>query len=129
MRDYELIVVLNPTLSREATEACWERVKRSIQDRGGSVGHEEQWGTRRLAYRIRKVGQTFTEGTYILGRFQLDAALVREIEEGLRLMEEVLRFLIVRAEAPQVAAVKAETPQVVAAEPAPPQAAQSPDST
>lgn len=98
LRDYELVVVLNPTLPREAAEASWQRIKGLVVERGGSVSQEEQWGTRRLAYPIRKVGQTFTEGAYVLGRFKMDAAQARRLEESLRLMEEVLRFLLVKVE-------------------------------
>jgi len=124
LRDYELTVVLNPTLTREETAACWERIKRLVEERDGPMSDEEQWGTRRLAYPIQKVGQIYTEGTYLLGRFQLDPAHVREIEERLRLMEELLRFLLVKAEAPQKAAPEPTPSQPAEAEAG---AAESPD--
>ena len=126
MRDYELTVVLNPTLTREETAACWERIKRLVEERDGPMTYEEQWGTRRLAYPIRKIGQTFTEGTYLLGQFQLNPSQAGEIEERLRLMEEVLRFLLVKAEAPREAAPEPVPPQPAEAEA---EVAQSPDSS
>ena len=56
MTDYELIVVLTPTLTQEESSAVSERLKGLISERGGDIAHEEQWGMRRLAYPIRKGG-------------------------------------------------------------------------
>lgn len=100
MQQYELIVVLNPMLTQEDTRSSWERIKSMVTDRGGSLLHEDTWGTRRLAYPIRKAGQNFTEGTYLVGNFQSEPSKVVDLEAGLRLAEDVLRFLVVKAEAP-----------------------------
>ena len=116
MREYELMVVLNPTLTREASQASWERIKALIEERGSSINHEEQWGTRRLAYPIQKTSLTFTEGTYILGRFQLDATQTKDVEENLRLMEEVLRFLLVKTEGPLPVASEPPSPSATETE-------------
>ena len=100
MREYELVVVLNPALGQDDATAHWERIKRGIADRGGELFHEEHWGMRRLAYPIRRPGQKYIEGNYYLARFRGDARRVHELETQLRLVEEVLRFLVVRYEAP-----------------------------
>lgn len=99
MREYEMVVVLNPALGQEDATAHWERIKRGVADRGGEFFHEEHWGMRRLAYPIRRPGQKFIEGNYHLVRFKMDAPRVGELEGQLRLTEEVLRFLVVRYEA------------------------------
>ena len=70
MRHYELVVVLSPILSPEESSGSWERIKDIISQDGGDITKEEQWGMRRLAYPIRKAGQTFLEGNYILTRVQ-----------------------------------------------------------
>lgn len=100
MREYEIVVVLNPALGQENSAAQWDRVKRGVTDRGGEVFHEEHWGMRRLAYPIRRPGQKFIEGNYYLARFKGEPHLVAELENQLRLTEEVLRFLVVRYQPP-----------------------------
>ena len=122
MREYELVVVLNPMLAQEEAKGSWERIKALAVERGGSVTHEEWWGTKRLAYPIRRRGETFAEGLYILGRFQMEPTLAPEIEAGLRLMEEVLRFLVVKAEVPLPESPQAESSQPVESETRPAEA-------
>ena len=127
MRHYELVVVLSPILSLEESSGSWERIKDIISQDGGDITKEEQWGMRRLAYPIRKAGQTFLEGNYILTRFSTDKVVPRELEGYLRLTESVLRFLVVKSEAPKpvvppveepvtAEASQPETPEAVAAQ-------------
>jgi small subunit ribosomal protein S6 len=52
------------------------------------------WGRRRLAYPIRKQ----TEGQYVIISANLPPAATREIERNMRFTEQVMRFLVVRAD-------------------------------
>jgi small subunit ribosomal protein S6 len=110
LRHYELVVVLSPILSPEDSSGSWERIKEIISQDGGDITKEEQWGMRRLAYPIRKAGQTFLEGNYILTRFSTDKVVPRELEGYLRLTESVLRFLVVKSEAPKPVVPPVEEP-------------------
>ncbi len=100
MRHYELVLVLSPTLSPEETTGAWDRVKELVATASAAITHEEQWGMRRLAYPIRKAGQTFLEGNYLLTRFSTDKRLPQELDTHLRMTESILRYLLVRSEAP-----------------------------
>ena len=55
-QDYELMLVLNPALSREEDATARERVRELITSNGGTIAKEDVWGTRRLAYTIKKAG-------------------------------------------------------------------------
>jgi small subunit ribosomal protein S6 len=110
LRHYELVVVLSPILSPEDSSGSWERIKEIISQDGGDITKEEQWGMRRLAYPIRKAGQTFLEGNYLLTRFSTDKVVPRELEGYLRLAESVLRFLVVKSEAPKPVVPPVEEP-------------------
>jgi small subunit ribosomal protein S6 len=103
-------------LNQEQAAEAWGRIKNFINNRNGDITHEEKWGTRRLAYPIRKGSQQFLEGSYHLTRFSTESPFNRELENFLRVDEEVLRSLVVVAEppgpAPQPAA--AEAPPAVA---------------
>ncbi len=133
MRHYELVVVLIPTLSQEEALGARARIKQFITQREGGITREEPWGMRRLAYPIRKGGQTFLEGNYLLTYFSANETVPVELETQLRLSEDVLRFLVVKSEEPvpapplpeEAVATEAEAPQALEQEPAVPQAQQA----
>ena len=100
MRHYELVVVLSPMLNQEQASDSWGRIKEFIGNREGEIFHEETWGTRRLAYPIRKGSHQFLEGSYHLTRFSAEKSFNRELHTFLRLDDEVLRSLVVVTFAP-----------------------------
>jgi small subunit ribosomal protein S6 len=103
-------------LNQEQAAEAWGRIKNFISNRNGDITHEEKWGTRRLAYPIRKGSHQFLEGSYHLTRFSTESPFNRELETFLRLDEEVLRSLVVVAEPPGPAPQPepAEAPAAVA---------------
>ena len=93
MRDYELVFIVHPQSGdKEELAAVIEDVKNLIETNGGVVQKTEPWGLRRLAYPINKI----REGQYVLMHVGLEGSAIREIEQRLRLMEPVIRHLIVR---------------------------------
>ena len=103
MRDYELMVVLDPNLDDAAIDAMNTRIQTLATQRGGTIENVDVWGRRRLAYPIGR----YRDGVYILYRMQLPPNAAAEIERALKLTESVIRHLLVRAEglAPAAAAV------------------------
>ena len=94
MRDYELTLVVRPDVEDTGLAALLEKIKGLITTAGGQGIQVEPWGRRHLAYPIKKI----TEAQYFLIRAQLPAQALRELERNLRLTEEILRFLLVRAD-------------------------------
>ena len=94
MRHYELLVVLSPMLNQEQVTETWDKIKGFITTRDAEISHEEQWGTRRLAYPIRKGQHRFLEGSYHLTRFATERAFNIELENFLKVDEEILRSLV-----------------------------------
>ena len=94
MRDYELMVVLDPNLDDAAIDAMNTRIQTLSTQRGGSIENVDTWGRRRLAYPIGR----YRDGVYILYRMQLPPNAAAEIERALKLTESVVRHLLVRAE-------------------------------
>ncbi len=94
MRDYELTLVVRPDVEDTGLNGLLDRVKGLITTAGGQGIQVEPWGRRHLAYPIRKI----TEGQYFLIRTQLPPQALKELERNLRLTEELLRFLLVRAD-------------------------------
>lgn len=95
MNTYELALVLNGKLEEEAKVAAFEKAKGYIERFGGKVVNVDDWGKRRLAYEIQKM----REGFYYFVTFEATSEVPAEVERRIRIMESVLRFLIVNAEA------------------------------
>ncbi len=95
MNKYELALVLNPSLDDEARTEAFNKVQELITRFGGTIEKIDDWGKRRLAYEIKKVN----EGFYSFITFDAAATAPIEIESRVRIMEPVLRYLIIRKDA------------------------------
>jgi small subunit ribosomal protein S6 len=93
-RDYELVVILNPEIGDDAVPNSIQRVEQGITSRGGEVMDSNHWGRRRLAYPIKR----YMEGNYVVTQVKLDPAQVPDLEASLRISEDVIRHLIIRAD-------------------------------
>lgn len=100
MRHYEMVTILSPMLNQDEASAAWDEIKSFIANRDGEITAEQIWGTRRLAYPIRKGNYNFLEGSYYLSTFTVENSFNRELENYLRLDERVLRSLVVSCEGP-----------------------------
>lgn len=94
MRDYEVAFIAQPDLDESSLNNLIEKAKGWISGAGGQVVKVDTWGRRKLAYPIRKQ----SEGQYVFITASLAPAATREIERNLRFTEQILRFLIVRAD-------------------------------
>lgn len=90
--EYELVVILSPELADDGVIGGIERVQQAVQSRGGEVVDVNNWGRRRLAYPIKR----HLEGTYFVTQLKLDPEQVVDLENNLRISEDVIRHLIVR---------------------------------
>ncbi len=104
MRRYELMLVLRPDLAEDRVQATLDRITRSISAAEGQLVKVSPWGRRRLAYPI---GQ-FRDGSYYIVLFDAPSPAVDEIEQGLRITEELLRHLVTRVERPAARRPEAE---------------------
>jgi small subunit ribosomal protein S6 len=91
VRTYEALFIVRPDVADEDIQTMAKTVEKIITDNGGSIVRSEIWGKRRLAYEVQK----FTEGIYILIRFDAPAAVIGRLENHFRLAEEVIRYLTV----------------------------------
>jgi len=92
---YELALVINGKVEEEVKTETLEKAKGYIERFGGTISNVDDWGKRRLAYEIDKI----REGFYYFITFEAETSAPAEIEKRLRIMESVLRFLIVNVEA------------------------------
>jgi small subunit ribosomal protein S6 len=93
MNKYELALVISAKLDDETRTAVLDRAKDYIARHNGTVGETEEWGKRRLAYEIEKQ----TEAYYYFIQFETeDTNCPNELEQRMRIMDNVLRYLVVR---------------------------------
>jgi len=95
MNKYEMTVVVNVKLEEEERTATVEKVKNYITRFGGVVGEVEETGKRKLAYEIHKTKDAY----YYFIQFESGADAPAEIEQKVRIMDNVIRYLIVAKEA------------------------------
>ena len=94
MKKYELALVLNAKLEDDARNAKLDKIKEMITHFGGTISHVDDWGKKKLAYEIQKM----SEGFYYFIQFDADAKTPAELEERLRIEENVIRYLCVKAD-------------------------------
>ena len=95
MNKYELALVVNAKIEDDARAEAVERVKALIERFGGVITNVDEWGKRRLAYEIQKMKEAY----YYFVHFEADATVPGEIEQRIRIMDNVLRYLCVKQEA------------------------------
>ena len=94
MRRYETTYILRPNLGEEQFTEIIERTNAIITNDGGSIISLNRWGTRKLAYEIRKENL----GYYIHFDFAATGSTVQEMERIFRIDDRVLRFLTIKLE-------------------------------
>ena len=95
MNKYELAVVVSAKIEDDARAEVVEKVKALVSRFGGNVTDVDEWGKKRLAYEIQKM----KEGYYYFIHFESDSTVPGEVEQRIRIMDNVLRYLCVRQEA------------------------------
>ena len=95
MNKYELALVVSAKVDDEVRNATVEKAKEYITTFGGTITNVDEWGKKKLAYEIQKMG----EGFYYFIQFDAEANVPGQLEQAVRIMDHVLRFLCIRQEA------------------------------
>ena len=94
MNKYELCVVISAKIEDDARADVLEKVKALVERAGGTISDIDEWGKKRLAYEIQKMN----EGYYYFIHFEAEPTAPRQIEDRIRIVDDVLRFLCVSQE-------------------------------
>jgi small subunit ribosomal protein S6 len=101
---YELLFIVPNKFTEEELKPILAKVRGIIEKNGGSVTYSEEWGNKKMAYRI----QGFTHGYYNLFEFDLAGSSAEKINRELRMSSEVLRHMMVAKKARTEEEIKAE---------------------
>jgi small subunit ribosomal protein S6 len=112
MHQYELMVILDPTVEERTLAPSLDKFLNVIRNGGGTVDKVDIWGRRRFAYEIAKK----TEGYYAVINLTAKPAEVLELDRQLKLSEAVLRTKVLRADEAVINITPVAVPEVSAAE-------------
>ena len=92
MREYEVMLIVDPEADEAALTGVIDRVSGIITGGGGEVSNVDRWGRRRLTFEINRR----TEGQYVIVQFRAEPEAVQQLERALHLADEVMRHKVVK---------------------------------
>jgi small subunit ribosomal protein S6 len=103
MTQYEIAVLYDPGLEVDLSKAE-DRVKKIVADNGGKVTADDNWGKRKLAYKIKGNEHAI----YVFYTVELPPESVQKVESTLNITDEVIRFLVTKPDLKAIAKAEAE---------------------
>jgi small subunit ribosomal protein S6 len=92
-RLYDLVFIVRPATPEEEIKKVLTVIEHTVTEKGGKIEKTEQWGTRKLAYRVAK----HREGIYVHQEIRTThGELIAELERRLRVQDNVIKYQTVR---------------------------------
>ena len=92
-RLYDLIFIIRPATPEEEIKKVLTTIEHACAEKGGKIEKTEQWGTRKLAYKVMK----HREGIYVYQQIRTNhGELVHELERRLGVQDAVIKYQTVR---------------------------------
>src|SRR4030081_461369 len=93
-RQYELVYIVTPDATEQEIADLHTQIEQIVQRFGGTFDKTENWGRKRLAYDIGH----HREGNYVVETITGSGELMKEIDRRLRVIDQVIRRLVVRVD-------------------------------
>jgi small subunit ribosomal protein S6 len=94
LRQYELVYIVTPEATEQEIADLHTQIEQIVQRMGGTFDKTENWGRKRLAYDIGH----HREGNYVVETITGSGELMKEIDRRLRVIDQVIRHLVVRVD-------------------------------
>ncbi len=91
MRKYETVVISDPDLQDQTRTELFDKIRNIIARENGIFLDLDDWGSKKLAYEIRKK----LRGHYACLTYGGTGDLVKELERNLRLNDDVMKFMTI----------------------------------
>ena len=95
MANYELMFIIDPSLSEEDKTSRIDNFKSIIEKFSAKIEKEEVIGEQKLAYKINKS----TTGFYILLDLEMNGEEIKNISKEINLEKTIWRYMFTRKEA------------------------------
>ncbi len=102
MDQYELAVLYHPDLEIDLEKASGQ-VEKLVTEAGGKIVETDNWGKRKLAYKIKG----HEHAVYVFYTLELPAQGVRKLNDALNITDEVIRFLVTKPDLKAIAKAEA----------------------
>lgn len=89
---YELLYLVPAPLTEKDLPNVSKKAKGVIEKLGGKISKEENLGNKKLAYQIKQIYRGF----YLLLNFEIDPKKLKELDQKLKLIPEILRHLVTK---------------------------------
>jgi small subunit ribosomal protein S6 len=91
MKQYELMVIVDPDIGTDAIKKRLEEIKKMIAKRNGEIFFEDIWELLDLAYKIKKR----ETGYYAVFDINIEGEAIKELDNIFKLENEILRHMFV----------------------------------
>ena len=93
-RQYELVYIVTPDATEQEVTDLHTQIEQIVQRFSGTFDKTENWGRKKLAYEIGH----HREGTYVIETITGSGELMKELDRRMRVIDQVIRHLIVRVD-------------------------------
>jgi small subunit ribosomal protein S6 len=93
-RQYELVYIVTPDATEQEVTELHAQIEQIVQRFGGTFDKTENWGRKKLAYEIGH----HREGTYVVETITGSGELMKELDRRMRVIDQVIRHLVVRVD-------------------------------
>ena len=95
MANYELMLIINPTLSEDERNSSLDNLRSLFKKAKTKIEKEDIWGDKKLAYKINKSDRGF----YVLLDLELDWKLIKDLSKSINLDRDIWRYMFTKKEA------------------------------
>jgi small subunit ribosomal protein S6 len=111
LRTYEVAFIAAPNTADGDLAKLTSQLEQIVTERGGKIAKIDNWGRRKLAFRIEK----FDEGIYHFVFIEGSGQEIAEVERRLRVTDFVIRHMTVRTDEDLKRAAKVKARRKVSA--------------
>ncbi|RKW24448.1 30S ribosomal protein S6 [Candidatus Gracilibacteria bacterium] len=94
MNKYELMLILNSSISEEDRNHSLEELRNLLTKNEVKIEKEDIWGDRKLAYKINKSDRGF----YVLFSLEMNGKLIKELSKSINLNKAIIRYMFAKLE-------------------------------
>lgn len=92
MANYELMLIVNPSISEEERTTSLDNLKKLFEENSVTIEKEDVWWEKKLAYKIN----SSNTGFYVLFDLQLDGKSIVTMTKTMNLDKNLFRFMFVK---------------------------------
>lgn len=94
MNKYELMLILNSSISEEDRNHSLEELRNLLTKNEVKIEKEDIWWDRKIAYKINKSDRGF----YVLFSLEMNGKLIKELSKSINLNKAIIRYMFAKLE-------------------------------